>query len=354
MRNAETHPGVTFIRNLYEKLPGNYVELRALPTNKKPGQERRKFVTTASELTEFANKYGARNSGYGVYFGVAKRLNDKAGKKDNCAPVTALWADVDTVKNGWDTVEVAKTFHAIKGVLRPTIAVNSGGGLHLYWLLSEAEPAQSIVELANKRLAQVFGGDNVQNVDRILRLPGTFNNKRKATECEVLWSYHWDKVCPVDLGQAALDQKEIFTGKWEKEIAVKKREAVSVEIDPLTNYVRALNAGNRNVSGNLANYWRDDVRYSAPRGYVGIHEAQLVTTARFHCAGIPPEIIVRDTLQYTEDRMKIDAPEVLETWNMKQEEEIIRNMLQTWEPKWVQLRKAYKALKKAEKERAVV
>jgi hypothetical protein len=81
-----------------------------------------------------------------------------------------LWVDLDDVDQEADLAWV--------DVLRPHLLVASGGGLHAYWLtgcrLSGAE-----VESGNRRLATHLSGDMaVANRARIMRVPGTVNNKR--------------------------------------------------------------------------------------------------------------------------------------------------------------------------------
>lgn len=83
----------------------------------------------------------------------------------------ALWIDIDD----------AKPLDVLLGVMfPPSIVVDSGGGLHAYWLLTEPEDTKDVrlVPLL-RRLKDVFGGDPaVCDVARIMRLPGTHNTKR--------------------------------------------------------------------------------------------------------------------------------------------------------------------------------
>jgi hypothetical protein len=67
---------------------------------------------------------------------------------------------------------------------RPTVVIDSGGGLQCFWLLDveadlPGEPADETrhlhVEDRNNFIAQAMGGDACQNIDRIMRLPGTVN-----------------------------------------------------------------------------------------------------------------------------------------------------------------------------------
>jgi hypothetical protein len=66
--------------------------------------------------------------------------------------------------------------------------IDSGGGFQLFWMLKEEVTTDGkdgnntkTLEALGKRLALRFGGDHVENIDRIMRLPGTVNipNKKK-------------------------------------------------------------------------------------------------------------------------------------------------------------------------------
>ena len=95
----------------------------------------------------------------------------------------SLWADMDEV-----TPEVARwRCHEI-GIREPTIAVDSGFGVHLYWLLNDPV---SVIDASNrvrfegqlKSLQRQLGCDATSDVNRLLRLPGFWNVKdaRNAT-----------------------------------------------------------------------------------------------------------------------------------------------------------------------------
>jgi len=342
---------VEFFRAVFSGVPGHYVEMRAIPTLKAAGiKPRRAFVTTPKDAIDFVEKYGARGSQFGVYFGVGKRIAPTDGGKKNVAALSVLWADLDTVKNGWDTDEVLRTLHALKGPIRPNMVAKSGGGLHLYWMLAEPVEDHALIETVNRRLAVVFGGDNVHDVSRILRVPGSFNNKRKPVLCEVAYCYHWDRPTLDEVRDAIENTKTVFDGaKWVKPA---KKPVVSIDVDPLSSYTNALHAGNRNVAKDIGRYWEDHVRYNAPRGYVGIHEAQLVTTARLHCAGYGANEIkkvVEITLNFTLGRMQIDAPDAVAAWDMEAEAENIRRMFLSFVPKWNEMKREYRAMRRAAK-----
>ena len=117
----------------------------------------------------------ARNSeGYDIYFGVVPRLR-MGGTAQACPHhVGVLWADIDAKKHDDSKL---KALGALGGVHpAPHVIVDSGGGYHAYWLLQEpigiGEAARVMVAIADQ-----VKGDHVQDVSRVLRLPGTINHK---------------------------------------------------------------------------------------------------------------------------------------------------------------------------------
>ena len=86
-------------------------------------------------------------------------------------PGSVVWVDLDEASaDGLREIER----------LRPHLWVASGAGQHLYWRLrDELEPAE--LEELNRRLCHRLGGDPACcEYGRIMRLPGTFNQKRGA------------------------------------------------------------------------------------------------------------------------------------------------------------------------------
>lgn len=158
-----------------------------------------------------------------IFFGVCPRLGDR-GKFDaawQIRTVRALWADVDHT-----TPTAALGLCDKAGLPIPSIVVNSGNGVHLYWLLDQplliddaADPPPPVLiewtEKDGKRLPQRYfegpggqkvwlnggrgapplspkaqlvqnilqgiasaiGGDHTHDLARILRVPGTWNRK---------------------------------------------------------------------------------------------------------------------------------------------------------------------------------
>lgn len=96
-------------------------------------------------------------------------------------------ADIDPPKDGsiWDAESVLKAL--LDSPIPPSIIVNSGNGLQALWRLEGSQNAQD-VEAVNLSIIHAFDGDRgTQNVDRLLRVPGTVNwpNKRKREQGRV-------------------------------------------------------------------------------------------------------------------------------------------------------------------------
>ncbi len=119
-----------------------------------------------------------------VYFGICPRERMKP-EKEHVKFILALWGDIDI---GPEAHEKGQQFYrgpeeAAKAIrdfpLPPSITVDSGHGLHLYWLLDRAieatEPA-AIEEVISKVQAGLKCRMNA-NLDALMRLPDTYNNK---------------------------------------------------------------------------------------------------------------------------------------------------------------------------------
>ena len=129
-----------------------------------------------------------------VFFGVCPRENVRAGP-ESIAYCTALWT----------TLEIASEDQRIEGdyfsddktaaravrsfPLRPSIIVESGRSLHLYWVLkrpTKVERASQLEELLN-RIHKYFIGSQPLRMDAMLRLPDTegFNELGAMGPCKV-------------------------------------------------------------------------------------------------------------------------------------------------------------------------
>jgi len=111
-------------------------------------------------------------------------------KADNIRHFRSLFLDLDGVRSKqetiWDTYILAD-----KGLIpRPTMVVDSGRGIHLYWRIKHA-PVQALAtwqELEDylyKQLRHLGADRRATDAARVLRLPGTVNS-RNNRPCRVL------------------------------------------------------------------------------------------------------------------------------------------------------------------------
>lgn len=122
----------------------------------------------------------------------------RGGKKD-LLPAAFLWIDLDlshgkhNAKNLPDLGQALELLSAAN-LPEPSLTVDSGGGLHCYWLLDAAVPPEEIDRACKalqsnvRALARVrnLHVDQTGNADRVLRVPGTWNRKNPAEPRPVL------------------------------------------------------------------------------------------------------------------------------------------------------------------------
>jgi hypothetical protein len=227
-RAVET--SATFLRALFGE--SDTILFRPIETWVEAGKKRsrvdyrntcyRKAVPACFQTTLLLLQRLAARERLNLFFGVCPRFGDK-GRFDlawQIRAVRALWTDMDHV-----SVEDARERVGKAALPQPSIIVNSGNGVHLYWLLSDpyliddASDPQSVetewtelpggrkkprryivdngehVYLDQRRhvsrlspkaeylqdvlagIAKSIGGDHTTDLSRLLRLPGTFNRK---------------------------------------------------------------------------------------------------------------------------------------------------------------------------------
>ena len=142
------------------------------------------FCQSETEAAEIA--YNLCNKAIDVYFAVNSRTG-KGGKKENVHHLNAFHAEVDYGTTGHKKESKYKTYEEALSAIRkfpiePTIINHTGGGFHVYWVLSNpirvADIGIETLEAINKELSIRLGGDKgTQDISRVLRIPGTFNFK---------------------------------------------------------------------------------------------------------------------------------------------------------------------------------
>lgn len=172
---------VDFFRNLYpvEPWPGairfDIMELWKDENGKKKARLRNRFFK--SSLKEIADMEETpaldilQQQGYHFFYTPALQMEGESGHKDHSVAISALWCDVDHV-----TEEEMK--QRLAGIpLYPTGVVRTGGGYHLYWKLDKYYEVDESLEDIMRRIKAWVGGDHTTNINRLLRVPGTWNCK---------------------------------------------------------------------------------------------------------------------------------------------------------------------------------
>jgi hypothetical protein len=155
-----------FISDLFEGLRG-YIEIRGFPTNGDAPLQSWFWIDGLSapsgNVLRTAQKWDKRAD---AYFGVNPRCSPK-GDSLHIREARWLFADLDHTKE-----------YPQVGLPDPNILVNSGGGLHAYFLLSASTQDIGQWKSVESRLVAAIGADPaVKDPARIMRVPGTHNHK---------------------------------------------------------------------------------------------------------------------------------------------------------------------------------
>lgn len=134
-----------------------------------------------------------------IYFGLGLASNGLSAKQRATAKtvqgISCLWVDIDIAGAGHASralpISIEEVTHAFNGLLPPSILVNSGGGVHAYWLFNDTWyftgeddrlHAATLVQNWQIRIREIWEAhgwtlDKTADLARVLRLPGTTNWK---------------------------------------------------------------------------------------------------------------------------------------------------------------------------------
>jgi|SRR5579859_3637377 len=124
-----------------------------------------------------------RRSAPDIYFRASVMKTEAApgtrGKESDTWGASALYCDLDFYKLGKQMGEVLTELESFP--FPPSVAVNSGHGLQIFWLLSEfIEDVQGLkgrIRWLNSQLMYLGADDGVVDLARLMRTPGTRNYK---------------------------------------------------------------------------------------------------------------------------------------------------------------------------------
>ena len=124
---------------------------------------------------------------HNLYFSVGEPKPGRptrSWRSPDIARIRALFADLDP-EGGAEEFDSERARIRLRveelqrGPLPPSFVIDSGGGMQVFWKLDEPIEAdaasQDRVENIGRAIAHALKADAVQNIDRIMRLPGTTN-----------------------------------------------------------------------------------------------------------------------------------------------------------------------------------
>ena len=166
---------VRFIKRKHRDVSG-YIELRpcfeyrqGIDTNARRWFTPEEFIEKSPMFLEYCRRHRL-----GAFAGVLPRSEKGRGTADSVESGGVLWADIDDKDHNGSRDVVWTLVRSLP--VPPSVVVQSGGGLHLYFFLNTEYPADEIAEM-NERIAKMCGGDSCHDKARILRLPTSFHQK---------------------------------------------------------------------------------------------------------------------------------------------------------------------------------
>lgn len=145
------------IRVLFASAPHDgLVEVRRVPAKGTPAQ----FVDPHEPVLPADSELSEGNWFFGTVLRTPTRELHSA---------TLVWADLDSKTA--EPPDPAKVFP------RPNVAINSGSGTHLYWVLAQPVDPLKAVYLSTLAALAFSGDRKVLEAHRVMRLPGSFNQK---------------------------------------------------------------------------------------------------------------------------------------------------------------------------------
>jgi hypothetical protein len=186
-----SNEATVFLDMLFGDLEGGYFMLFGLPS--KSTSYFRK-VDNGAAIALAMSKHDNTYVGCGFYSHATKSRQ----KDEDVAGITSFWADVDIAgpahKASGLPTDRASALAVLKAhaIPQPTMAIDSGHGLHLWWCFNEPleflgadHRGETRDRLAGFQatLRAIYGGvlDSTHDMARILRVPGTMNRKK---DCE--------------------------------------------------------------------------------------------------------------------------------------------------------------------------
>ena len=183
-----------FLQTIYNGASSGWLTVWTLPDKKTayfPVIKINDVAVYAESLTETHDIY------YGVGLRGKKLGKNQRGGNEDVTVIPALWSDIDIQSPAHKETALPPTIEDALDFLdslplKPSLVVNSGNGLHVYWLLDK--PLGIATGAHRNNIAGALRGwqmfinaaakekgwklDNTSDLSRVLRLPGSLNHKK--------------------------------------------------------------------------------------------------------------------------------------------------------------------------------
>src|SRR5262245_25643412 len=134
-RMIDTDAAIEALATIFEGAPEGAGFVTALGPN---GAVRSTMSRDADRIGDFLRRHD--RPGGGLYFCVGTLRDSATGRsKPNVGWITGLHADTDYKDHELTPAEILRRIN--QALLPASLIIETGGGLHTYWLLREAEPA---------------------------------------------------------------------------------------------------------------------------------------------------------------------------------------------------------------------
>lgn len=197
-----------YINHLFDDTTDGYIQVAQLDNNKKFKICR---YVGKNHIAEIIEEFLGENDTY-----ITPNTMYKYERKvSNIRQFRALYIDLDIDKN--DVYSKSETRFFINQMVNdeiipnPSMLVDSGRGLHVYWKIKDApyqalNTWQELEDFLYYKLKPYGADKKATDGARILRLPGTINSKTN-TECKVIWNYDDVIYSMYDLREKYLNYK---------------------------------------------------------------------------------------------------------------------------------------------------
>lgn len=204
-----------------------------------------------------------------IYYGVFTR-RDKYGTAEYCNKTAAIWAD-------YDNAQLADVKERISnaGIPQASIYINSGHGIHAYWLLEQPATVKQALPIVKGIVKRTGADTRATDAARVMRLPGTINhNRSKPVPCHIV-EHNTIKY--------TIDQLAAFKADYKPSI---EKPGQIPELDNssrpcIKNLAKGVPAGKRNFAqGRL-------IKYLQQQGHTKKQTKEIIT--RWNTRNRPPE-----------------------------------------------------------------